>query len=406
VPLFKPDAAQTLAWAALLIFLGLFLKNRVHILNRLNIPSPVVGGTIVAVTILLLRQGVAEFQFDRTVEPILQVAFFTSIGMSASLALLRRGGIPTVIFLVMSTVMCLVQNFLGMGIAQAFGIHPLVGVMAGSVTLVGGPATGAAFAGDFEKAGVIGAASLAIAAATFGIVCGGLLGAPLGTWLVERRAGRVAHKRRSEPHDDPAFVAETETRLEIDAESENTPLLRNILILCVAMGVGAVVSAWIRGQGVTLPAYIGAMMVASILRNLDDATGWLKISAPFMDLLGSLSLTLYLALILLNLRLWELAHLALPLVTILIAQVIVTGLFALVVSYPVMGRDYESAVMAGGFVGFVLGTTANALTNMRTLVERYGPAPRAFLIVPLVGAFFIDFINALIITTFLNWFGK
>lgn len=406
MPNFTPDAAQTLAWAAVVVFTGLFLKQKVRIIDRLNIPAPVVGGLLAALIILLMRQSTASIEFDRTLNPVLQVAFFTSIGMSASLTLLRKGGFPALIFLAMSAAMCFVQNFVGMGLAYLFGVHPLVGVMAGSVTLVGGPATGAAFAGIFEKAGVAGAASLAIASATFGIVCGGLLGGPVGTWLVERRVGRapLAHRART-PHEDPAIEAEVESRIEVHAEREDSPLLRNILVLSLAMGVGAVVSVWIQARGVTLPSYIGAMMVASLLRNLDDLTGWLKISAPVMDLLGNLSLTLYLALILLNLRLWELAYLALPLVVILAAQVMVTGLFAYFVSYGVMGRDYESAVIAGGFIGFVLGTTANALTNMRALVERYGRAPRAFLIVPLVGAFFIDFVNALIITAFLNWFG-
>jgi ESS family glutamate:Na+ symporter len=292
-----------------------------------------------------------------------------------------------------------------MGIASAFGIHPMVGVMAGSVTLVGGPATGLAFAPTFEALGVQGAGSLAIAASTFGIVCGGVLGAPLGTWLIERR---VARRRAGTPeHSAATPMPETESgmRVSLDVDREDTPLLRNLIILFGAMGLGAVVSAWIQSWGVTLPAYIGAMLVASALRNLDDRTRWLRISAPLMDLIGNVSLLLFLALALLNLRLWELAHLAMPLVCILLAQVLVMGLFALLVSFPVMGRDYDSAVMATGLVGFALGTVANAMTNMRALVERYGPAPRAFLVVPLVGAFFVDFANALIITAFVNWFG-
>jgi ESS family glutamate:Na+ symporter len=405
LPHFKPDPVQTLAIAALVLFAGLYLKKKIFVIDRLNIPAPVVGGLLAALTILLLRGRVASIEFDSTLQPILMIAFFTTIGMNASARLLRQGGAPVIVYLAMCTFLCFVQNFLGMGIASAFGIHPMVGVMAGSVTLVGGPATGLAFAPTFEALGVQGAASLAIAASTFGIVCGGVLGAPLGTWLIERR---VARRRAGTPeHSAATPMPETESgmRVSLDVDREDTPLLRNLIILFGAMGLGAVVSAWIQSWGVTLPAYIGAMLVASVLRNLDDRTRWLRISAPLMDLIGNVSLLLFLALALLNLRLWELAHLAMPLVCILLAQVLVMGLFALLVSFPVMGRDYDSAVMATGLVGFALGTVANAMTNMRALVERYGPAPRAFLVVPLVGAFFVDFANALIITAFVNWFG-
>jgi len=406
LPHFQPDAAQTLALAALVLLVGLYLKRRIGILDRLNLPAPVVGGLLAAVLLLVLRQRVATFQFDATLQPILMVAFFTTIGMNASLPLLKKGGIQVFIFLAMSTFVCFVQNFLGMGIAAAFGVNPLVGVVAGSVTLVGGPATGLAFAPLFEKAGVTGAGSLAIAAATFGIMCGGLFGAPLGTWIVERRLGRKSAGKTAAPAAETAPENPAATQVTLEAEREDTPLLRNVIVLAFAMGIGAVVSGYIQAKGITLPAYIGAMLVASLLRNLDDWLGWFRISPPVMDLVGNLSLLMFLAMALLNLKLWELAHLAAPLVAILAAQVLVLGVFVLLVSFPAMGRDYDSAVMASGLFGFAMGTIANALTNMRALVERYGPAPRAFLVVPLVGAFFVDFTNALIITAFLNWFGK
>jgi ESS family glutamate:Na+ symporter len=349
---------------------------------------------------------VASFEFDATLEPILMIAFFTTIGMNASLPVLRKGGAGVVIFLLMSTFLCFVQNFLGMGVAALFGVNVLVGVVAGSVTLVGGPATGLAFAPIFEKFGVRGADSLAIAAATFGITCGGLLGGPVGTWIIERRIGRRANESRSGSRENGSPSNPSLASVTLEVEREDTPLLRNIMVLAVAMGMGAVVSAYIQKRGITLPAYIGAMLVASVLRNLDDWVGWFRISTPLMDLIGNISLLVFLAMALLNLKLWELARLAAPLVVILALQVAVMGIFAYLVSFPVMGRDYDSAVMASGLIGFGLGTTANALTNMRALVERYGPAPRAFLIVPLVGAFFIDFTNAITITAFLNWFGR
>jgi ESS family glutamate:Na+ symporter len=410
VPEFKPDAAQTLAFAAVVLFAGLWLKKKIGVIDRLNIPAPVVGGLVAAVLVLVARQSsVAAVEFDNTVRPILEIAFFTTIGMSASLALLRKGGIQVVIYLAMAAFLCLAQNFVGLGIAIAFGVHPLVGVMAGSVTLVGGPATGGAFAKEFAARGVIGADSLAIAAATFGIVCGGLLGGPMGTWLIERKVGRKAGRKAA--HGVTPDPAEQDSGgITLETDREDTPLLRNIMVLALAMGIGVVVSAYIAqpgnltARGITLPGYIGAMFIAGILRNLDDWKGWFRISPAMMDMLGNITLLLYLAITLLRLRLWELAYLAVPLIVILLAQVVFMGLFAWLVSFPVMGRDYDSAVMATGLIGFALGTVANALTNMRSLVERYGPAPRAFLIVPLVGAYFIDFINAAIITAFLQFY--
>lgn len=403
LPLFKPDAAQTLAYAAGVLFLGFFLKKKIRIVDRLNVPAPVVGGMLVAVVLLLMRGRVAEFEFDGSLRPVLELGFFTTIGMSASLAVLKRGGVQVLVFLALATFLCLAQNALGMSIAWTFGIHPLVGVMAGSLTLVGGPATGAAFAKQFAERGVAGADSLAIAAATFGIVCGALLGGPVGTWLIEKRVGRA---RKNGGEDRAGGEAEAGSAVTLDVDREETPLLRNIMIVALAMGLGVVVSGLIEKQGVTLPAYIGAMIMACVLRNFDDGTGWLRISMPLMDLIGAMALAVYLANTLLRLRLWEIAHLAAPLVVILLAQVAFMAVFTILVSFPVMGRDYESGVMSAGLIGFALGTMVNALTNMRALVERYGAAPRAFLVVPLVGAGMLDAINSALVTVILNYFPK
>ena len=397
----KLDLLQTLTLAALVYFAGVQLRNRITWLDRLNIPSAVIGGLLFTVLVLLLHDRVLTLQLDAALQPLLSVAFFTSIGMGASLALLRAGGIQVLIFLLFSTVFCFVQNFVGMGIATGFGENPLLGVMAGSVTLVGGPATGLAFAPIFEQAGLQGAGVLAVSAATAGIVCGGLVGGPVGTYLV-RRFKLVPHAgSRAELKAELDASPET---LVVEVDREDSSLIRNLVVLALAMGLGSIVSGYIQSLGVTLPAYIGAMLVASVLRNLDDGTRWLRIDQRVMEFVGNLALNIFLVVALMNLKLWELARLALPLSIILVAQVLVVLLFALTASFRLMGRDYDSAVMSSGFVGFVLGTTANAVANMRALVARFGPAPRAFLVVPLVGAFFIDFTNAIIITFFVNWF--
>jgi ESS family glutamate:Na+ symporter len=400
----KLDLLQTLSLAGLVYFGGIQLRKRVGWLDRLNIPAAVVGGLFFTLLILLLRwQGVAV-QFDTALQSMLSVAFFTSIGMSASLALLRVGGIQVLIFLVLATLFCFVQNFVGIAIALGFSENPLLGVMAGSVTLVGGPATGLAFAPLFEQAGLRGAAPLALTAATAGIVCGGLVGGPVGTRLIRSFGLRSPGSSTSAAAEEMrAELEETTETLIVEVDREDTSLMRNLAVLALAMGLGSLVSSYIQSLGITMPGYIGAMLVASVLRNVDDGTRWLGIDQRAMEFMGNLALNIFLVVALMSLKLWELAGLALPLLVILAVQVALVMVFALTVSFRVMGKDYESAVMASGFIGFVLGTTANAVANMRALVARFGAAPRAFLIVPLVGAFFIDFTNAIIITFFVNW---
>jgi ESS family glutamate:Na+ symporter len=400
----KLDLLQTLTLAALLYFVGIQLRRRIAWLDRLNIPAAVIGGLLFTTFAMLTRGRVMNIALDTSAQPVLSVAFFTSIGMGASLALLRAGGLQVFTFLLFATVFCFVQNFLGMGIATAFGENPLLGVMAGSVTLVGGPATGLAFTPVFEQAGLAGAGALALAAATAGIVAGGLTGGPAGTYLVQRFRLRPGVAPSAETRAElEAELAPPPETIVVETEREDNLIVRNLVVLALAMGVGSIVSRFIQGLGITLPAYIGAMLVASVLRNLDDVGGWLRIDQRTMEFVGNLALNVFLTVALMDLKLWQLAGVALPLFVILLAQVVVVLAAAVTLSFYLMGRDFDSAVMASGFIGFVLGTTANAVANMRALVARFGPAPRAFLVVPLVGAFFIDFTNALIITFFVNW---
>lgn len=395
------DLIQTLAIASIMYFIGMQLRKNISILEQLNIPSAVIGGLLFAGLNLVLHDRYLNLKFDTSMQSLCMVLFFTTIGISASLPLLKKGGMQVVLFLLMATVFCFLQNFAGMGIASLFGVNPLLGVIAGSVTLVGGPATGLAFAPLFENAGVTGASTIAITAATIGIVCGGILGGPAGTYLIKRfdlkspkdiATGELQKEVTDAPH-----------TVTIDTEREDSGFVLTIMIAAFAMGLGSIVSYYFQSIGWTLPAYIGAMIIGALLRNMDDNTRWFRINQPIMDFVGGIALNIFLIVALMDLRLWELVHLAIPLAAILLTQVILVVLFALTVSYRLMGKDYQSAVMASGFVGFVLGTTANAVANMRTLVHTYGAAPRAFLIVPMVGAFFIDFTNAIIITFFLNW---
>lgn len=410
--MFTIDAINTLAFAGVVLFLGYAIRGRVAVLARLNIPAPVIGGLLVSgvMTIGYVR-GALPFVFDTTWQAPLMIAFFTSVGFGASFGLLKRGGPLVLIFLVISTAFTALQNVLGVIVATALGQPPLLGVLAGSVTLAGGPATGLAFAPLFEAAGVVSAETVAVAAAMAGIVAGGLLGGPIGTWLIERKTtppgvGRVrasapasalAHHVVEEAIDRPTARATPSGE-----DREAYALMKATALILFAMWVGSGVSAWLTAQGFVLPAYIGAMLVAVILRNIDEYTGWLGLSQAIIDDIGSVSLSFFLVLALMTLKLWQLVGLALPLTVLLLAQIALVLAVAPWLIFRTMGRDYDAAVMTGGFIGFMLGTTANAMANMEALVERYGPAPKAFLVVPMVGAFFIDVSNNLVITLFLN----
>ncbi len=399
---------QTLAAGALALFVGFQLVDRVPFLRRYNIPAPVVGGLIVAILVLLLRQlNVATISFDTTLQTPLMNAFFTAIGFSASLSLLRAGSGQALVFLVLAAFLAVVQSLIGIFSAVLFDQSPLLGVLIGPAALAGGPATALAFAPQFAAAGVPSAETVAIAAAMSGIVLGGLVGGPIATRLLERNALRassaVASSEKSDQRDHA--MAEATISSAGDEEGSARQSLKALTVILIAMGIGSWLSGVMKDAGLTLPGYVGAMIVGAMIRNVDDFSGRIGIPHDITDRIGTVSLTLFLAVALMNVKLWELTAVAWPLLVNLALQVVVIALFCWAVVFRAMGRDYDAAVMSGGFTGFMLGTTANAMAVMRTIVEKFGPAPRAFLIAPIVGAFFIDFTNAIVITTFLNLLG-
>ena len=412
------DLVQTVALAGVILFIGYGIRRLIPFLARVNIPAPVCGGLPVAGLLAALYfSGIQPIKFDTTLQTPLQNAFFASVGFGASVALLVRGGVLVIVFFVISTIVAALQNVLGGAVAIALGQHPLMGVLAGSVTLTGGPATGLAFAPFFQEAGVPGAATLAVAAAMVGIVSGGVIGGPIGTYLIERQGRVPAPAPAAVPHRSAAYgetmenVAErrfVEPVIEIPEgeDVEAYVLLKHLVIMLTAIAVGLWVSNWLTASlkqfQMTLPVYIGAMLVAAAFRNLDDVTRALGLSQRVIDDIGTVALSLFLVMALMTLRLWEIAGLVLPLLIILAAQVLFIAALCLFVIPRVMGGDYDAAVISAGFSGFMLGTTANAMANMGALVERYGPSPKAYFVVPLVGAFAIDFTNAILITFFLN----
>ena len=399
------DLIATLACTGLALWIGHGLRSAVPLLGRFNIPAPVIGGLTVAAILFIFNHLQWEVvKFDNTLQKPLMGAFFASIGFRMSLALLRAGGLSMLYFLLICTLGAILQNLLGAMSAILLGQPPLFGVLCGSVTLAGGPATGLAFAPQFEAAGIPGAEAVAIAAAILGIILGGIVGTPMATLLIERYG---CLKENDLAPETVSKVTSSNLR-ELNQEktlARSTASFRgfkNITVVLLAMWIGSLLSNWLTAHVLTLPIYMGAMVIAAIIRNFDDGTNLLGLSSETLDEIGNISLSFFLTMSLMTLELWRLMAVAVPMVAILLVQTIFMICFCLWPTFYSMGRNYEGAVIAGGFLGFMLGTTANALANMDALVHRHGPAPLAYLVVPVVGAFFIDFTNAITIQVFVN----
>lgn len=389
-------AIQTVALAALVVYFGRYLKSKIHFIDKYNLPSPVIGGFIVAIVISFLKsQGLFELQFDKAFEQSLMIAFFTSVGYSASLRLLKEGGRAVVFFLLLTVGGLILQIVAGIGVAKMMGLHPLMGVLTGAVSLTGGPGTALAFGPSFEAAGVEGASAIGLTTAMGGILLGGLVGTPLATYLI--------HKRKLKDHTE--LGAKSLDHVQNLTAYPGKDLLFNVLGLIFIMGIGTTLGSWITSLGVTLPVYIGSMVIAAVVRNVEDVKPVFKIKAEWIEEIGAVALTLFIAMAIMSLRLEELRNAALPIIIFLIMQALLVAVTALGPAFWVAGRDYEASIISAGYVGFMMGTTANAMANMSSLSQRYGPAPKAFLVVPLVGSCFIDFINAALVTFCLNLFG-
>lgn len=397
---FTLDIAQTAAVAAVLLALGEWIKNRVPVLSRYFIPSPIIGGLVFSLFALVGHQsGTFSFEFSQNIRDFLLLVFFTTIGFSASFELLKKGGVGVAMFLMCAVVLVLIQNGVGVALAEALGANRLIGLAAGSISLTGGHGTSAAFGPSLEKEGAIGALPAAIAAATYGLVAGCVIGGPVGSLLMRRhklvgpaRSGKVSNLQPSE----------IETAHETHETNDET-ILRATILLLVAIGIGTVLVHWLKSAGVTLPAYLGPMLVAALFRNIIDWRNWVLPTRQF-EVIGHVSLAFFLTMALMSMKLWELAAVAGPLVVILVVQTVIMFAFAYFVTFRVMGKDYDAAVMAAGHCGFGMGATPNAMANMQAFTSANGPSFKAFFVIPLVGAMFIDFFNAMAITGFVEYF--
>lgn len=392
------DMIQTVALAVVVLLIGQAIRNRVEILRTFCIPAPVVGGMIFAILALFLRQsGIMEFQFDTTLQSVLMTAFFTTVGFTASLRLLKQGGLKVVIFLFAAILLVTLQNAMAVGFAKVFDLNPLLGLATGSVPMTGGHGTSGAFGPLFEEHGAVGAATVALASATFGLIGGSMLGGPLAKRLIEKH--NLVEKKAAAVADTDMPEVEEQKLLDSDR------FLSGAFQIALAMGLGTIISMYIEKTGMTFPSYIGAMLAAAIIRNISDMTNTYEVPSTEIAIMGDIGLSMFLSMALMGLKLWELADLAIPMIVMLIGQTVLMAVFAYFVTFNMMGRDYDAAVLAGGHCGFGMGATPNAIANMQAITGNYGPSPLAFFVLPLIGSLFIDFFNAGIITTFMNIFG-
>ncbi len=388
------DKYQTLAIAVLVLLLGSFLRKRIRFLERFCIPAPVIGGLLFAILTLILHTfGIVDFYFDDILREVCMVFFFTSVGFQANIRVLKSGGKALIVLLVLVAILIVAQNGIALGLSSALGLDPLLGLCTGSIPMVGGHGTAGAFGPILEDLGLDGATTVATAAATFGLIAGSLMGGPLGNGLIKRKNLLATASKE----DDTVLLEEEEKHVRL-----HTNYAPAVFQLVLAVGLGTVVSMLLAKTGMTFPVYIGAMIVAAVMRNIDEYTGRLHIHMGEINDLGGICLTLFLGIAMITLKLWQLASLALPLIILLLGQTLFMLVYTAFVVFNVMGRDYDAAVIVSGTCGFGMGATPNAMANMQAVCDRYVPSIKAYILIPIIGGLFADFINSLVITFFIN----
>ena len=384
---------QTMALAVLVLYLGKYINNTFKFLKENCIPDAVTGGTVFSIFTLIGHEAnLFSFVFEDTLREVFMIAFFTTVGFSASIKLLKKAGIPVLMFLIAAVGLTFFQNIAGIAMAKVLRVSLLIGLATGSLATTGGPGTAGAFGPIMESFGAPGATMVAMATATYALIAGSIIAGPLCKRLIEKHSLLEKHKNSNS--------------FESSGEKSETLMTKKVIptsfLLVIAMGVGSLISGFLNSLGLVLPSYIGAMFAATIIRNISDYSGKFEIDLDIISTIGSFTLAMFLSMTLMTFKLWELKELALPLVIMLIGQTILMGAFAYFVTFNITGRDYDAAIMTGGHCGCGFGTTPKALANMEALTERYLPSPKAFFVIPIVGSLFIDFFNAAIITFFIN----
>ena len=387
---------QTMALAVIVLFLGKTINNTFKFLKENCIPDAVTGGTLFSILTLIGHEtGILSFVFEDNLRDVFMIAFFTTVGFSASIKLLKKAGLPVLMFLIAAVALAILQNVFGVAMAKFLHINLLIGLATGSLATTGGPGTAGAFGPIIEAVGAgqaEGATMVAMATATYALIAGSIIAGPICKRLINK------YNLLNKKNENDLFES-TGAKVEMLNAKRILPSGFQVVI---AMGIGSLISNFLSSLGMVLPPYIGAMFAASIMRNLSDYTGKFEIDLDIISIIGSFTLAMFLSMTLMSFRLWELKELALPLILMLLGQTILMGVFAYFVTFNLTGRDYDAAVMTGGHCGCGFGTTPKALANMEALTEKYLPSPKAFFVIPIVGGLFIDFFNAAIITFFIN----
>ena len=378
---FTFDMYQTLALAVIALMLGARIRKKVNFFERFCIPAPVIGGLVFAIiSCILYVTGIIELSFDETLRTVCMVFFFTSVGFQANLKVLKAGGKSLAVFLAFVIILIIGQNAMAVGLAKVLGIDPLIGMCTGSIPMVGGHGTAGAFGPVLED--------------FFGLIAGSLIGGPIGNSLITKK-----DLLKTVVKEDASMLVEEEEK----HERQFNMYAPAVFQIIIAVGIGTIVSWALSKTGMTFPIYIGAMIVAAVMRNVSEYTGKFTVHMGEINDLGGICLSLFLGIAMITLKLWQLAELALPLIILLAAQTVFMFIFARFILFNAMGRDYDAAVISAGTCGFGMGATPNAMANMQAICDKYVPSVKAYLLIPLVGSLFADFINSLVITFFINF---
>ena len=388
------DMLQTLSLAVVVYLLGMFIKGKVAFFRKYFIPAPVIGGILFSVLALILAEKVNfPLVLDTTLQDFFMNIFFTTVGFTISVKILKQSGKQGFILGIVAVILLFFQNMIGVGLAKVFNIHPLLGVAMGSTSMSGGVGSAVAFGPTFEAGGAVNATTIGTAAATFGLLMGSLVGGPVAKRLIDKYQLKSSYAKEE--------VVDAKENKNII--TDNTKMFNSVIAILVAAGLGTIVGKLLNMTGVTFPYYVGCLFGGAIIRNLSDA-GHFELREKEIDMIGSISLNLFLSLALMSLNLAALVSLALPMIVILLAQTFFMMLYASTLTFRSMGKDYEAAVMAAGHCGVGLGQTPNAIANMSAVIDENGPAPNAWFILPVITVVLINLANPLIITFFINMF--
>ena len=395
----QPDMMQTAAICIVVLFIGRWLKTKVSLFEKFCIPSPVIGGFLFAIIHLLLRQaGVVEFSMDTTLQEPFMMFFFTTIGLSSSIEVLKKGGRGVPLFYIATILLVIAQNSVGIGVAKLIGEKPELGLLCGSITMIGGHGTAGVWGPIFEQNGMAGGEVIGMAAATFGLIMGSLIGGPIGGMLIKKNNLKPSNIKSDDLDNENNVVKKSN----IDANE----VLKTMAVIFVSIALGVILKGALLkiSDKIVLPAYVTSMFVAGIYRNTLGRKGVFKVDEECTEMLGDIGLNMFLAMALSTLKLWQLAAVAGPMLIILGIQTVLMAIFTIVVTFNIMRRDYDAAILSAGMCGFGMGATPNGVANMSSVTEKYGASPKAFFILPVVGAFLIDITNTVIITIFASIF--